>query len=196
MDLAEQNARHLLEEFRLAGLEADERAADPVYELQRELGLSKVPRGLVCFDISTAQGTDNVASIVWFENGRPKRAEYRKLKIQTVEGTDDFASMREVVTRYFRRRVDEKKPLPDLVVVDGGKGQLGVAREALDALGLAENGAREPRQARRGDLRAGQAGADAPRRGGLPRSGCCSRRATKRTAPPSRTIASGARCAR
>jgi excinuclease ABC subunit C len=136
VDLAEQNARHLLEELRLASAETDERAVDPVYELQRELGLGRVPRALVCFDISTAQGTDTVASAIWFENGRPKRAEYRKLRIKTVEGTDDFASMSEAVTRFFRRRIEEQRPLPDLVLIDGGKGQLGVARAALDALGL------------------------------------------------------------
>ncbi|HEV7706294.1 MAG TPA: helix-hairpin-helix domain-containing protein, partial [Gemmatimonadaceae bacterium] len=95
-------------------------------------------RAMICFDISTSQGTDTVASCVWFENGRPKRAEYRKFKIETVVGgaPDDFASMREVVTRYFARRLDEQKPLPDLVVVDGGKGQLSSAREALEALNL------------------------------------------------------------
>jgi len=137
VELATQNARHLLEEFKLATLESDERAADPVYELQRELGLRVVPRSLVCFDISHAQGTDTVASMVWFENGRPRRSEYRKFKIETVQGIDDFASMSEVVGRYFKRRVDEGKPLPDLVVIDGGKGQLGAARDALAALGLA-----------------------------------------------------------
>jgi excinuclease ABC subunit C len=139
IDLAEQNARHLLEEFKLAGLEADERAADPVYDLGRELGLHKIPRSLVCFDMSTAQGRDNVGSIVWFENGRPRRSEYRTMKVKTVDeahGPDDFASMREVVTRYFRRRVEEKKPLPDLVVVDGGKGQLSSAASALADLDL------------------------------------------------------------
>jgi excinuclease ABC subunit C len=138
VDLAEQNARHLLEEFKLAALESDERAADPVYEVQRELGLRVVPRALVCFDISHAQGTDTVASMVWFENGRARRSEYRKFKVRTVEGIDDFASMREVVGRYFRRRVEEGKPLPDLVVIDGGKGQLGAARDALEELQLAE----------------------------------------------------------
>jgi hypothetical protein len=107
-----------------------------VYELQRELGLKKVPRSLVCFDISHAQGTDTVASCVWFENARAKRAEYRKFKVETVQGIDDFASMREVVGRYFRRRLDEERPLPDLVVIDGGKGQLNAAHEALEALGL------------------------------------------------------------
>jgi excinuclease ABC subunit C len=135
-DLAEQNARHLLEEYKLAALEADERAADPVYELQRELGLLRVPRTLVCFDISHAQGKDTVASCVWFENGRPRRSEYRKFKVTTVDGIDDFASMREIVTRYFARRVEEQRPLPDLTVIDGGKGQLSSALEALEAIGL------------------------------------------------------------
>jgi excinuclease ABC subunit C len=139
LDLAEQNARHLLEEFKLAGQETDERAADPVYELGRELGLERLPRSLVCFDNSTAQGKDSVGSVVWFENGRPRRSEYRTMRVKSVEesaGPDDFQSMREVVGRYFRRRLDEKRPLPDLVVIDGGKGQLSAAAEALDALGL------------------------------------------------------------
>jgi excinuclease ABC subunit C len=135
--LAEQNARHLLEESKLASDDADERATDPVYDLARELGLQRLPRALVCFDISTNHGSDTVASVVWFENGRPRRSEYRTLRIATVEGTDDFASMHEAVHRYFRRRLDEQRPLPDLVVVDGGKGQLGAAAAALDALGLA-----------------------------------------------------------
>ena len=136
IDLADQNARHLLEEFKLAALEADERAVDPVYELQRELGLPRLPRSFVTFDISHAQGTDVVASAVWFENARPKRAEYRKFKIASFAGNDDFRAMNEVVTRYFARRQLEEKPLPDLAVIDGGKGQLSAARAALDALGV------------------------------------------------------------
>jgi excinuclease ABC subunit C len=136
VDLADQNARHLLEEFKLAALEADERAVDPVYELQRELGLPRLPRSLVCFDISHAQGTDVVASAVWFDNGRPRRGEYRRFRIAGFEGNDDFRAMHEVVSRYFARRVAEEKPLPDLVVIDGGKGQLGAAREALEAQAL------------------------------------------------------------
>ncbi len=147
VELANQNARHLLEEFRLASAETDERAADPVYDLQREIGLQRVPRALVCFDISHAQGTDTVASLVWFENGRPKRSEYRKFKVATVSGVDDFAAMREVVTRYFHRRLDEHAALPDLVLIDGGKGQLGAAREALIALGLGELPLDQPGQA-------------------------------------------------
>ncbi len=134
---AQANARHLLEEARLTGDEpTEERAGDPVYELQRQLGLIKVPRSFVCFDISHAQGTDTVASCVWFQNGRPYRAEYRKFKVKSVAGIDDFASMHEVVTRYFTRRLDEKRPLPDLVLIDGGKGQLNAAADALNALGL------------------------------------------------------------
>ncbi|MEP6621025.1 MAG: excinuclease ABC subunit UvrC [bacterium] len=137
VELAQQNARHLLEEARLTGDEpTEERAGDPTYELQRQLGLQKVPRTLVCFDISHAQGTDTVASCVWFQNGRPNRAEYRKFKVKTVEGIDDFASMNEVVTRYFRRRLDDEKQLPDLVLIDGGKGQLNAAADAMNALGL------------------------------------------------------------
>jgi excinuclease ABC subunit C len=136
--LAEQNARHLLEELKLSSLEADERAGDPVYELGRELGLQRLPRSLVCFDISTTQGTDTVGSCVWFENARPKRGEYRKFKVKTVEGTDDFASMHEVVRRYFDRRTKDEKPLPDLIVIDGGKGQLSAAFAALSEAGIAD----------------------------------------------------------
>jgi excinuclease ABC subunit C len=136
--LAEQNARHLLEELKLSSMEADERAGDPVYELGRELGLQRLPRSLICFDISTTQGTDTVGSAIWFENGRPKRAEYRKFKVKTVEGTDDFASMHEVVKRYFERRINDQKPLPDLIVIDGGKGQLSAAHSALTEVNVTD----------------------------------------------------------
>jgi excinuclease ABC subunit C len=138
VELAQQNARHLLEELRLESAEGGTRASDPVYELGRELGLQKLPRTMVCFDISTAQGTDTVGSCVWFENGRAKRGEYRKFKVKTVEGSDDFASMREVVSRYFQRRIADEKPLPDLIVIDGGKGQLSAAHEALTSVELGD----------------------------------------------------------
>ncbi|MBA3671084.1 MAG: excinuclease ABC subunit UvrC [Gemmatimonadaceae bacterium] len=137
IELAQSNARHLLEEARLTGEATEERAGDPVYELQRQLKLAKVPRAFVCFDISHAQGTDTVASCVWFQNGRPCRSEYRKFKVKTVEGIDDFASMNEVVSRYFTRRIEDHRPLPDLVLIDGGKGQLNAAAAALAAVGLA-----------------------------------------------------------
>src|SRR6266542_3775852 len=138
IDLAQQNARHLLEEQRVSTVDGAVPAGDPVYELGRTLELERLPRSIVCFDISTTQGTDTVGSAVWFENGRARRAEYRKFRIKTVEGTDDFASMREVVARYFQRRITDEKALPDLIVIDGGKGQLSAAHQALNSLGLAD----------------------------------------------------------
>jgi excinuclease ABC subunit C len=136
VDLTDQNARHALESFRLESFETEERADDPVYALGRDLGLTVLPRNLVCIDISTAQGTDTVGSLVWFEGGRPKRSEYRHFKIKGDGQQDDFAAVHEVVCRYFRRRVDEGKPLPDLVVVDGGKGQLSAAQQAMAEVNL------------------------------------------------------------
>jgi excinuclease ABC subunit C len=132
--LADQNARHLLEERKLMGNAAAERAPDALYELQEVLELPLVPRTMVCFDISHTQGTEVVASAVFFENGEPAKGEYRKMKIRGEWGNDDFASMHEAVTRWFSRRVDEGKPLPDLAVIDGGKGQLSAARKALETL--------------------------------------------------------------
>lgn len=136
LDLAERNARHLLESLRLESFESDERADDPVYALGRDLGLASVPRILVCVDISTNQGKDTVGSLVTFEGGRPKKSEYRKFKIKGAGQQDDYAAIHEVVTRYLTRRRDESKPIPDLMVIDGGKGQLGAALEAATALGM------------------------------------------------------------
>ncbi len=135
-DLADQNARHLLESLRIESFETDERAEDPVYALGRDLGLQTVPRSLICVDISTNQGRDTVGSLVWFEAGRPRKSEYRKYKIKGEAQQDDFAAIHEVVTRFFTRRREEKKPFPDLIVIDGGKGQLSAAQSALQALGL------------------------------------------------------------
>ena len=134
-DLADQNAIHLLETLRLETFEGEERAEDPVYALGRDLGLSAVPRSLICADISTAQGRDTVGSIVWFENGRPKRSEYRTYRMKAVAGQDDFASLQEMIGRYVTRRLAEGKPLPDLFVIDGGRGQLNVALAAARAAG-------------------------------------------------------------
>jgi excinuclease ABC subunit C len=130
VQLADQNARHLLESLKIESFETDERAEDPVYALGRDLGLTVVPRRFVCIDISTNQGRDTVGSLVWFEAGRPKKSEYRRFKIKG-EQQDDYAAIHEVVTRYVTRRVEEAKPLPDLMVIDGGKGQLGAAGAAL-----------------------------------------------------------------
>ena len=134
VELAEQNARHLLESLLLESFDVEERAADPVYALGRDLGLAKVPRAFVCVDISTNQGRDTVGSLVWFEAGRPKKAEYRRYRIRGAQ-QDDFAAVSEVVTRFLRRRLDEQRPIPDLLVIDGGKGQLGAAVAAAAALG-------------------------------------------------------------
>jgi len=133
-ELADQNARHLLDSLKIESFDIDERAADPVFALGRDLGLAVVPRAFVCIDISTNQGRDTVGSLVWFEAGRPKKAEYRRFKIRGAP-QDDFAAVHEVVTRYLTRRIGEDRPLPDLVVIDGGKGQLGAALDAARAAG-------------------------------------------------------------
>ena len=138
LDLAERNARHLLESLRLESFESEQRAEDPVYALGRDLGLSVVPRTLVCVDISTSQGRDTVGSLVTFEGGRPKKSEYRKFRIKGEGQQDDYAAVAEVVTRYLTRRRDENRPVPDLMVIDGGKGQLGAAVAAARALGQEE----------------------------------------------------------
>jgi excinuclease ABC subunit C len=135
--LADQNARHLLESFKIESLETHERVEDPVYALGRDLGLTAVPRSFVCIDISTNQGRDTVGSLVWFEAGRPRKSDYRRYKIRgQEEQQDDYAAVHEVVTRFVSRRKEEDKPLPDLVVIDGGKGQLGAAHQALKEQGL------------------------------------------------------------
>jgi excinuclease ABC subunit C len=136
LELADANARHLLESLRIESFETEERAEDPVYALGRDLGLNVVPRSLVCVDISHNQGRDTVGSLVWFEAGRPKKGEYRKFKIQGLGQQDDFAAIHEVITRYLTRRRDEALPLPDLIVIDGGKGQLNAALDAMDQVGL------------------------------------------------------------
>jgi excinuclease ABC subunit C len=135
-ELADQNARHLLDSFKIEAFDIDERAADPVFALGRDLGLAAVPRAMVCIDISTNQGRDTVGSLVWFDGGRPRKAEYRRYKIKGVAQQDDFAAVHEVVTRFLRRRTEEGKPLPDLMVIDGGKGQLGAALDAARAAGV------------------------------------------------------------
>lgn len=136
LDLAEQNARHLLESLLLETFETEERAEDPVYALGRELGLTSVPRTFICVDISTNQGRDTVGSLVTFEGGRPRKSEYRKFKIVGPGQQDDFAAIHEVITRYTARRLRDSLPMPDLIVIDGGKGQLNAAHAALTAAGI------------------------------------------------------------
>ena len=138
LELADQNARHLLESLRIESFETEERAEDPVYALGPDLGLSAVPRSIVCLDITHNQGRDTVGSLVWFEAGRPKKSEYRKFRIKGPGQQDDFAAIAEVITRYLTRRRDEALPVPDLFVIDGGKGQLGAALESAAALGFSD----------------------------------------------------------
>lgn len=105
-------------------------------KLQADMRLPTLPMTIECFDNSNLQGTSPVASMVQFYNGKPNKKEYRHFNIKTVQGPNDFASMIEIVTRRYNRLLEENKPLPDLVVVDGGKGQLSSAVEALKGLGL------------------------------------------------------------
>ena len=138
VELAAQNARHLLEERTLLDEAAATRADDVLYELQEALELKVVPRLIVCFDISHTQGSEVVGSAVVFENGEPRKSEYRRFRIRGDWGNDDYRSMAEVVSRYFRRRMDEGLRVPDLAVIDGGKGQLGAAVAAVEATGTSE----------------------------------------------------------
>jgi excinuclease ABC subunit C len=136
VELAERNAFLLLEEETLRGAADAERAADVVRALQRELGLPRLPRSVACFDVSTLQGADPVGACVVFENGSPRKSEYRRFRIRYVEGQDDFAMIAEIVGRWLRGRLEGGEDLPDLLVVDGGKGQLGSALGVLAELGV------------------------------------------------------------
>ena len=135
MELVSKNARLAYElDFREEGRQAMER----LEELRKVLDLPDRPERIEGFDISNIQGSEVVASMVVFERGQPKRSDYRKFKIRSLEKgkPDDFAAMREVVMRRYRRLLEEGAELPDLVLVDGGKGQLGAALEGLEELGL------------------------------------------------------------
>lgn len=136
MSMVEKNARYLLEELKLQKLKAGERSSYVVNVLQKDLNLPRTPARIECFDISNIQGSDAVASMVCFVNGKPKKSEYRKFKIRSKDTPDDFAMMREVILRRYSRLQKEQRPLPDLIVVDGGKGQLSSALAALHSLGI------------------------------------------------------------
>lgn len=152
VELAEENAGHLLrrEGLRDDGAGGRQGEADgglaraaptrAARALAEALELERPPRSLIGFDVSTLQGADSVGSAVWLQDGGPVKDEYRRYRIRgTDEGrSDDYAMMQEIVGRYFGRRVREGKPLPDLVVVDGGKGQLGAARQAMESAGVSD----------------------------------------------------------
>ena len=131
--LAETNAKHSFDQ-RFRVLKPTSKAIQEA--LRDALGLEEPPARIECFDISHLQGSDLVASMVVWEEGHMKKSDYRKFIIRTVEGNDDFASMREVVTRRYTRLLKESRPLPGLVLVDGGLGQLHAAAEALEAIGV------------------------------------------------------------
>jgi len=133
VDLAGQNAKQsYIQRFRV--LEPTRKAIQE--SLADSLMLPELPSRIECFDISHIQGAETVASMVVWEDGKMNKSQYRKFKVMTVLGVDDFASMREVVTRRYRRLKEEDKPMPSLILVDGGLGQLHAAAEALEALGF------------------------------------------------------------
>jgi excinuclease ABC subunit C len=133
LDLVETNAKHAFQQrFRI--MHPSSKAMQEA--LQDALGLPDPPKRMECFDISHIQGTDKVASMVVWEDGRMKKSDYRKFIIRTVVGNDDFASMREVVTRRYSRLQQENQAFPNLILIDGGLGQLHAAVEALEAIGV------------------------------------------------------------
>ncbi len=133
--LVETNAKHAFDQrFRVM-----KPSVQAIAEaLESQLGLPEPPKRIECFDISHIQGTDKVASMVVWEDGRMKKSDYRKFIIRDVEGNDDFASMREVITRRYSRLQQEARPMPSLVLVDGGLGQLHAAADALETIGITD----------------------------------------------------------
>ena len=151
VNMTAANARLMLNELKLAKMKR-EFIAPSVESLKRDLKLNRLPKKIECFDISHIQGTDTVASMVVFRDAKPRKTEYRKYKVRSVSGEtgepDDFLSMREVISRRFRRLIDEKGEAPDLIVIDGGKGQLSSAVTVLKDLGIKianESGTSDPK---------------------------------------------------
>ncbi|MCK9407527.1 MAG: excinuclease ABC subunit UvrC [Bacteriovoracaceae bacterium] len=136
--MCKNNAKFLLDELKLQRLKQKDFIPAAVRSLQRDLRMTKPPRRIECFDISHFQGTETVASMVVFVDGKPKKSEYRKFKIRTVAPADvnDFASMKEVIYRRYKRVQDDALEMPELIMVDGGKGQLSSAVESLKELKL------------------------------------------------------------
>ncbi|MFA3783094.1 excinuclease ABC subunit UvrC [Melioribacteraceae bacterium 4301-Me] len=136
LSMCKQNAILQLKEIQLQRMKREGSVPYVLSALQRDLHLKNLPRKIECFDISNLQGTDSVASMVVFEDAKPKKSLYRKFIIKTVDGPNDFASMHEVITRRYLKLTEEKQKMPDLIMVDGGKGQLSTAIKALNELGL------------------------------------------------------------
>ena len=138
LEVSQKNARqHRVDKVKTMEKRDPSARTDRILERMRtDFRLSELPRHIECFDNSNIQGTNPVASCVVFKDAKPSKKDYRHFNIRTVEGPDDFASMKEVLTRRYSRLVNEGQPLPQLIVVDGGKGQLSAAVEALDDMGL------------------------------------------------------------
>ncbi len=136
LQMCKQNAILQLKEIQLQRIKKEGNIPYVLSALQRDLRLKNLPRKIECFDISNLQGTDTVASMVVFVDGKPKKSLYRKFIIKDVEGPDDFASMREVIKRRYSKLLEENEQFPDLIIVDGGKGQLSSAIEILNELGV------------------------------------------------------------
>jgi excinuclease ABC subunit C len=138
VDLSERNAKFFRQEqFKTIKIvDPDRHTNRLMVQMKADLRLDEEPRHMECFDNSNIQGTNPVAACVVFKNGKPSKKDYRNFNIKTVEGPDDFASMEEVVYRRYRRLLEEDQPLPQLVIVDGGKGQLSSGVTALERLGL------------------------------------------------------------
>jgi excinuclease ABC subunit C len=130
------NARFLIDELKIQRIKRADYLPHSVKSLQKDLHLENPPRRIECFDISNIQGADAAASMVVFVDGKPRKNDYRKFRIRSVAGPDDFASLREVIQRRYSRLLQEGSELPDLVMVDGGKGQLSSAVEVLKSLNL------------------------------------------------------------
>lgn len=138
VDLSLKNANHFLLEARKRAAFLDpERNTQRILEtMKKDLRLSELPVHIECFDNSNIQGTNPVSACVVFKNAKPSKSDYRIFNIQSVVGPDDFASMREAIYRRYSRLIQEEQPLPQLLIIDGGKGQLSSAMESLDLLGL------------------------------------------------------------
>ena len=138
LDLSKRNAMYYrMEQLKQVKIVDPDRHTNRIMaQMKADLRLSAEPRHIECFDNSNIQGTNPVAACVVFKNGKPSKKDYRHFNIKTVEGPNDFASMEEVVYRRYKRLLDEKQPLPQLIVIDGGKGQLSSAVKSLEALNL------------------------------------------------------------
>ena len=138
LDLSSRNAKYYrMERFKQIKITDPDRHVNRVMaQMKADLRLNEEPRHIECFDNSNIQGTHPVAACVVFKNGKPSKKDYRHFNIKTVEGPDDFASMEEVVYRRYKRLLDENRDLPQLIIIDGGKGQLSSALKSLDALDL------------------------------------------------------------